>query len=63
MNIYYSNKTVYLRDHEKYATGSFECVLVENDVLEKTTIPSNIELKSKYLIMQCQNCDRKLLYT
>ncbi|CAG2248492.1 unnamed protein product [Mytilus edulis] len=46
MQIYYSNKTVYLRDPDKYAIGSFECVLVENDVSEKTTTPPDIELNS-----------------
>lgn len=51
MYIYYSNKTVYLRDPEKNAKGTFECVLVEKDDFEKTAIPSDIELKSKYLIM------------
>lgn len=50
MQIYYSNKTVYLRDTDKYAIGSFECVLVENDVSEKTTTPPDIELNSKCFI-------------
>ncbi|VDI69720.1 Hypothetical predicted protein [Mytilus galloprovincialis] len=44
MKIYFSNKTVYLRDPDKYTIGSFECVLFENDVYEKTTTPPNIKL-------------------
>lgn len=51
LHIYYSNKTVYLRDPENYATGFFECVLVENDVSEKTTTFPDIELKSKRFII------------
>ncbi|CAC5384099.1 JAG1 [Mytilus coruscus] len=50
MHTYYSNKTVYLRDPDKYAMGSFECVMVENDVSEKTTTPPDIELNSKCFI-------------
>ncbi|CAG2239456.1 unnamed protein product [Mytilus edulis] len=46
LHIYYLNKTVYLRDPENYATGCFECVLVENDVSEKTTTFPDIELKT-----------------
>ncbi|CAC5407925.1 unnamed protein product [Mytilus coruscus] len=44
IQMYYSNKTLHLRDPEKYPTASFECVLVENDVFEKTTTSADIEI-------------------
>ncbi|XP_052074863.1 uncharacterized protein LOC127712460 [Mytilus californianus] len=45
IQMYYSHKAVYLGDPEKYARDSFECVLVESDVFEKTTTSSDIKPK------------------
>lgn len=47
--MYYSSKAIYISDPEKNATGSYECELVENDVLKKNTTSSHKELMSKCL--------------
>lgn len=49
IHMYYSSKAIYISDPEKNATGSYECELVENDVLKKNTTTSGKEIMSKCL--------------
>ncbi|CAC5407926.1 unnamed protein product [Mytilus coruscus] len=42
--IYYSNKTMYLRDSKNVSTGYYECAIDENDAFQNIILSSDMEL-------------------